>query len=141
LRTLDNLDSYALELALLGLKYEAISKWQEVVDLYQTKGSVENGDNENGEDEEEDEEDEEDTRAVYIYCSMASIAEFQDDAESAEILYAKLITVSEAMYGPDHVHILDYRLVHAEQVLRQGNYARAMQLTRAIMGSWRSKTD
>ena len=58
--------------------------------------------------------DDENTRAVYLYQSMASIAEFQDDAATAEILYSKPIAVSEAMYGPDHVHILDCPLMHAE---------------------------
>lgn len=62
----------------------------------------------------------ENIKTIYEYRSMAEIAEFQGDAAIAEIFYAKLIMLGETIYHPEHIHVFDYRLSHAEQILLQG---------------------
>lgn len=116
-RTLDNMHDYALELALIGHEDDGIKLWQEIVDSCSAVDASEN------------------TKTVYTYRSMAGIAEFQGDAAMAEILYAKLITLSEAMYYSEHIHVYDYRLSHAEQIMRQGRLEEAIQLSEAILAS------
>ena len=65
---------------------------------------------------------------------MAGIAEFEGDAAVAEDFYAKLMTLCENIYHSEHVHVLDYRLSHAEQIMRQGRLDEAISLSEAIMG-------
>lgn len=116
-RTLDNMHDYALELAMLGYEEHGIAIWQEILERCPASDASE------------------DTKTVFTYRSMASIAEFQGDAAVAEIFYAKLITLCEAMYNSDHIHVFDYRLSHAEQMMRQGKLKEAAQLSRAILAS------
>jgi tetratricopeptide (TPR) repeat protein len=122
-RTLDNMHDYALELALLGHSDEAVAKWQEIVALCPASDLSEN------------------TKTVCTYRSLASIAEFQGDASFAEVLYQKLITLCTAIYNPQHRHVFDYRLSHAEQVLRQGRLDEAMVLSRDILSSCENKSE
>ncbi|KAK4991151.1 hypothetical protein LTR66_006622 [Elasticomyces elasticus] len=122
-RTLDNMHDYALELAMLGHKEEGIAMWQEILELCPASDASEN------------------TKTVYTYRSMAGIAEFQGDAAIAEIFYAKLITLCEAMYNSEHIHLLDYRLSHAEQIMRQGRLNEATQLSKAILASCTNKSE
>lgn len=114
-RTLDNMHDYALELAMLGHEEDGIAMWQEVMERCPASIGSEN------------------TRTVYIYRSMAGIAEFQGDAAMAKIFYTKLITLCEAMYHLEHIHVFDYRLSHVEQVMRQGRLEEATRLSKAIM--------
>ena len=116
-RTLDNMHDYALELAMLGHENEGIAMWEEIVERCPSSDASEN------------------TKTVYTYRSMAGIAEFQDDAAVAEILYAKLIALCEAMYYSEHIHVFDYRLSHAEQIMRQGRLDEATQLSEVILAS------
>ena len=122
-RALDNLDDHALAFALFGRVEEAIAKWQEIVELSQACDTDEN------------------TKAVYLYRSMASVAEFQGDESTAELLFAKLVGICSAIYSEDHVHVFDYRLMHAEQILRQGRPAEAMRVTEVIMEAFKNKSD
>ncbi|KAL8724301.1 MAG: hypothetical protein Q9181_006890 [Wetmoreana brouardii] len=116
-RTLDNMQDYALELAMLGHEEDGIASWQEILERCPASDASEN------------------TKTVYTYRSMASIAEFQGDAAMAEIFYAKLITLCEAMYNSEHIHVFDYRLSHVEQIMRQGRLKEAAQLSGAILAS------
>ncbi|KAL8828243.1 MAG: hypothetical protein Q9170_006687 [Blastenia crenularia] len=116
-RTLDNMHDYALELALLGHEDEGIAKWQEIIERCPTSDAAEA------------------TKTVYTYRSRAGIVEFQGDAAMAEILYAKLISLCEKMYNPEHIHVFDYRLSHAEQIMRQGRLDEAIRLSKAILAS------
>ncbi|KAL8711892.1 MAG: hypothetical protein Q9220_003836 [cf. Caloplaca sp. 1 TL-2023] len=99
-RTLDNMHDYALELALLGHEDEGIAKWQEIIERCPSSDASP------------------DTKTIYTYRSRAGIVEFQGDAAMAEILYSKLITLCERIYNPEHIHVFDYRLSHAEQIMR-----------------------
>ena len=114
-RTLDNLHDYALELAMLGHEEDGIAMWQEILERCPISDASEN------------------TKTVYTYRSMAGIVEFQHDAAMAEIFYAKLITLCEAMYNSEHIHVFDYRLSHAEQIMRQGRLEEATRLSEAIL--------
>ena len=114
-RTLDNMHDYALELAMLGHEEEGVAKWQEILERCPASDASES------------------TKTVFTYRSMAGIAEFQCDAAMAEIFYAKLITLCEAMYYPEHIHVLEYRLTHAEQIMRQGRLEEATRLSEAIL--------
>lgn len=116
-RTLDNMHDYALELAMLGHEEESIAMWQEIEERCPVSDASEN------------------TKTVYTYRSLAGIAEFQHDAAMAEIFYAKLITLCEAIYYSEHIHVFDYRLSHAEQIMRQGRLEEATQLSEAILMS------
>ncbi|KAL8787702.1 MAG: hypothetical protein Q9195_007658 [Heterodermia aff. obscurata] len=114
-RTLDNQHDYALELAIFGYEEEAIVIWQDILERCPTSDAAEN------------------TKAVYTYRSLAGIAEFQRDSAVAEIFYAKLISLCEVLYHSEHVHVIDYRLSHAEQVMRQGKHDEAIRLSEAIL--------
>ena len=116
-RTLDNMHDYALELAMLGHEEGGIAMWQEIMERCPLSDASEN------------------TKTVYTYRSMAGIAEFQHDAAMAEIFYAKLITLCEAMYYSEHIHVFDYRLSHAEQIMRQSRLEEATRLSEAILVS------
>ncbi|KAI4255045.1 MAG: hypothetical protein L6R42_006933, partial [Xanthoria sp. 1 TBL-2021] len=116
-RTLDNMHDYALELALLGHEKEGISMWQEIMERCPASDASDN------------------TKTVFTYRSMAGIAEFQGDATMAEIFYANLVRISETMYYSEHIHVLDYRLSHAEQIMRQGRLEEATRLSKAILAS------
>ena len=116
-RTLDNMHDYALELAMFGHEKDGIAMWQEIVERCSASDASEH------------------TKTVYTYRSMAGIAEFQGDAAMAEIFYAKLITLGEEIYFSEHVHVFDYRLSHAEQIMRQGRLEEATQLSEAILVS------
>ncbi|KAF4627747.1 hypothetical protein G7Y89_g10407 [Cudoniella acicularis] len=122
MRTLDNMEDYAVELAMFGRKEEAIAYWQKIIDLCPGSDASEN------------------TKNIYTYRSMASIAEFQGDASMAEIFYTKLITLGEAIYNPEHVHVLEYRICHAEQVMRQGRLKEAIQLGQAILATCKNSS-
>ena len=122
-RTLDNMHDYALELAMLGHEEDGIAMWQEIVERCPLSDASEN------------------TKTVYTYRSMAGIAEFQHDAAMAEVFYAKLITLCEAMYYSEHIHVFDYRLSHAEQILRQGRLEEATRLSDAILVSCESTSE
>ena len=113
-RTLDNMHDYALELALLGHEEEGIAMWQEIMERCPASDASEN------------------TKTVFTYRSMAGIAEFQDDAAMAEVFYADLAKISETLYYSEHVHVLDYRLSHAEQIMRQGRLDEATRLSESI---------
>jgi hypothetical protein len=71
---------------------------------------------------------------------MASIAEFQGDAPTAETLYAKLIALGEEIYNPEHVHVLLYRLCHSEQIMRQGRLEEAIELGQRILTTCKSSS-
>lgn len=114
-RTLDNMHDYALELAMLGHEEDGIAMWQEILERCPASDASET------------------TQTVYAYRSMAGIAEFRGDAAMAEIFYAKLITICEAIYYSEHIHVFDYRLSHAEQIMRQGRFEEAIQLSEAIL--------
>ena len=114
-RTLDNQHDYALELAIFGHEEDAISIWQDILERCPASDAAEN------------------TKTVYTYRSLAGIAEFQCDSAMAEIFYAKLINLCEVLYHSEHVHVIDYRLSHAEQVMRQGRYDEAIRLSEAIL--------
>ena len=114
-RTLDNMHDYALELAMLGHEKDGIAAWQEIVQRCPASDASEN------------------TKTIYIYRSMAGIAEFQSDAAMAEIFYAKLIVLCEAIYHSEHIHVFDYRLSHAEQIMLQGKPEEAKALSEAIL--------
>ncbi len=116
-RTLDNMHDYALELAMLGHEEDGIAMWQEIMERCPASDASEN------------------TKSVYTYRSMAGIAEFQGDATMAEIFYTKLVTLCEAMYHSEHIHVFDYRLSRAEQIMRQGRLEEATRLSEAIMAS------
>lgn len=115
IRTLDNMHDYALELAMLGHEEDGIASWQEIMQRCPTSDASET------------------TKTIFTYRSMAGIAEFQGDASMAEVLYAKLITICGAIYYSDHVHVFDYRLSHAEQIMRQGRLEEATNLSEAIL--------
>ena len=123
MRTLDNMHDYALELAMLGHEEEGIAKWQEIVERCPASDASEI------------------TKTIYTYRSMAGIAEFQGDAAMAEIFYAKLITLCEAMYHSEHVHVFDYRLSHAEQIMRQGRLEEAIRLSEAILTNCKNTSE
>lgn len=89
-RMLDNMHDYALELAMLGREDEGIAMWQQIVERCPASNAIEN------------------TKTIYTYRSMAANAEFQGDAAMAEIFYAKLISLSEAIYYSEHIHVYDY---------------------------------
>ncbi|KAL8674025.1 MAG: hypothetical protein Q9168_001557 [Polycauliona sp. 1 TL-2023] len=116
-RTLDNMHDYALELALLGHEEEGIAMWREIMERCPASDASNN------------------TKTVFTYRSMAGIAEFQDDPGMAEVFYANLVRISETMYYSEHIHVLDYRLSHAEQIMRQGRMEEAIQLSKAILAS------
>ena len=116
-RTLDNLHDYALELAMLGHEEDGIARWQEIIERSPVSDASEN------------------TKRVYTYRSMAGVAEFQGDAAMAEIFYAKLISIAEAMYYSEHIHVFDYRLSHVEQIMRQGRLEEASRLSELILAS------
>lgn len=122
-RTLDNMHDYALELAMLGHEKDGIATWQEIVKRCPISDASEN------------------TKTVYEYRSMAGIAEFQGDAAIAEIFYAKLIMLGEAIYHPEHIHVFDYRLSHAEQILLQGRLEQATSLSEAILASCKNNSE
>ena len=114
-RTLDNMHDYALELAMLGHEEDGIAKWQEILERCPASDASEK------------------TKTVFTYRSMAGIAEFQRDAAMAEIFYAKLITLCEAMYYAEHIHVLEYCLSHAELIMRQNRLEEATSLSEAIL--------
>ena len=116
-RTLDNMHDYALELALLGHERAGIAKWQDIVKRTPSSDASEN------------------TKTVYTYRSLAGIAEFQGEAAMAEFFYAQLIVLCEALYNSEHIHVYDYRLSHAEQIMRQGKLEEARNLSEAILES------
>lgn len=116
-RTLDNQHDYPLELAMFDHHEDAISIWQEILERCPTSDASEN------------------TKKVYNYRSMAGIAEFQRDSAMAEVFYARLITLCGAIYHEEHVHVFDYRLSHAEQIMRQGRLEEATRLSEAILAS------
>ena len=122
-RTLDNMHDYALELAMLGHEKEGIATWQEILERCPASNASES------------------TKTVYKYRSLAGIAEFQSDAAMAEIFYAKLIMLCEAMYHPEHIHVFDYRLSHAEQIMLQGKLEDATRLSEAILASCRNTSE
>lgn len=122
-RTLENIHHYALELAMLGHEEEGIAKWQEIMERCPTSDASES------------------TKTIYIYRSMAGIAEFQGDAAMAEILYTKLITLCEAIYHSEHVHVFNYRLSHAEQIMPQGRLEEAIQLSEAILANCKNTSE
>lgn len=121
-RTLDNMEDYAIQLAMFGHEEEAIVYWQNIIDLCPASDASEN------------------TKTIYIFRSMASIAEFQGDQPTAEILYDKLIKLGEEIYNPEHVHVLLYRLCHAEQIMRQGRLEEAIQLGQRILATSKSSS-
>lgn len=121
-RTLDNMEDYAVQLAMFGHESEAIVHWQSIIDLSPVSDASEN------------------TKTIYIFRSMASIAEFQGDEPTAEILYAKLIKLGEEIYNPEHVHVLLYRLCHAEQIMRQGRFEEAIELGQRILDTCKSSS-
>ena len=114
-RTLDNMHDYALELAMLGHEDEGIVRWQEIIERCPACDTSQS------------------TKSIFTFRSMAAIAEFQRDAAMAEIFYAKLIALGMGIYHPEHVHLFDYRLSHAEQIMRQGKLEEATQLSKAIL--------
>ena len=114
-RTLDNLQDYALELAMLGREEEGVAAWQEIIDRCPATDASEN------------------TKTIYTYRSMAGIAEFQGDAALAEIFYKKLIILCLELYHPEHMHVYDYRLSHVEQIMLQANFEEAMRLSETIL--------
>ena len=116
-RTLDNMHDYALELAMFGYEEQGIAMWQEIVERCPASDASK------------------DTKTVYTFRSLAGIAEFKGDASTAEIFYAKLIALCEAIYNPEHIHVFDYRLSHAEQIMRQGRPDEASRLSEAILVS------
>ena len=122
-RTLDNWHDYSLELAMFGHAEEAISNWQEIIRLCPQSNASQ------------------DTKSIYTWRSMASIAEFQQDAPTAEILYAKLVKLGSSIYGPEHVHVLDYRLSHAEQILRQKRPKEALEVCKSTLKSCVNKSE
>jgi tetratricopeptide (TPR) repeat protein len=121
-RTLDNMEDYAVELAMFGHDEEAIAYWQKIIELCPASDASEN------------------TKVIFNYRSMASISEFQGDASMAEILYAKLISLGEEVYNPEHIHVLEYRICHAEQVMRQRRLKEAIQLGRAILATCKNSS-
>ncbi|KAL9009929.1 MAG: hypothetical protein Q9173_005083 [Seirophora scorigena] len=127
-RTLDNMYNYALELAMFGHEDEGIAKWQEMIERCPARDASEN------------------TKIVFTYRSRAGIVEFQGDAAIAEVLYANLIAPCQKLYAPEHVHVFEYRLSHAEQIMRQGRLDEATRLSEAILAScetiseWRIRT-
>ena len=122
-RMLDNMHDYALELAMLGHEKDGIATWQEIVERCPATNASEN------------------TKAVYSYRSMAGIAEFQSDAAMAEVFYAKLIVLCEALYHSEHIHVFDYRLSHAEQIMLQGKLEEATRLSEAILASCKNTSE
>ena len=122
-RTLDNMHDYALELAMFKHEEEAIAKWQDILDLCPSSDASDN------------------TKTVYTYRSLASIAEFQGDAQLAEMLYSKLIDLCSTLYNPEHCHVFDYRLSHAEQILRQDRLEETMELTKVILETCKNKSE
>ena len=114
-RTLDNQHDYALELAIFGHEEDAIATWQDILERCPASDATEN------------------TKTVYTYRSLAGIAEFQRDSAMAEIFYAKLISLCEVLYHAEHVHVIDYRLSQAEQVMRQGRHDEAIRLSEGIL--------
>lgn len=122
-RTLDNMHDYALELAMLGREEEAITAWQDIIARCPTTDASEN------------------TKAVYSYRSMAGIAEFQDDAAMAQIFYTKLISLCRTLYHSEHVHVYDYRLSFAEQIMLQGKLEEAIQLSEVMSVDCNNKSE
>ena len=116
-RTLDNLHDFALELALLGHEEDGIIKWQEIIECSPTSNASEN------------------TKLIFTYRSLAGIAQFEGNALTAELYYAKLIRLCEEIYHPGHIHLFDYRLSHSEQIMRQGGLDEAIRLSEGILGS------
>ncbi|KAL8730232.1 MAG: hypothetical protein Q9166_004209 [cf. Caloplaca sp. 2 TL-2023] len=122
-RTLDNMHDYALELAMLGHEEEGIAMWQEILERCPASDASET------------------TKTIFTWRSMAGIAEFQDDAAMAEMFYANLITISNTLYYSEHVHVLDYRLSHAEQVMRQGQLEEATRLSETMLATCDSHSE
>ncbi|KAL8972885.1 MAG: hypothetical protein Q9197_002581 [Variospora fuerteventurae] len=122
-RTLDNMHDYALELAMFGHEDEGIAYWQEIIERCPDSDASEN------------------TKIVFTYRSRAGIVEFQGDAAMAEVLYANLVALCQRLYAPEHVHVFDYRLSHAEQVMRQGRLGEATRLSEAILASCESTSE
>ena len=122
-RTLDNWHDYSLQLAMFGYREEAIANWRDIIRLCPQSDASQN------------------TKSIYTWRSLASIAEFQDDSSTAEILYAKLVELGSSIYGPEHVHVLDYRLSNAEQILRQNKPQRALEACRLALKSCVNKSE
>lgn len=123
-RTLDNMHDYALELAMLGHKEEGIAKWQEIIERYPASNASEQ------------------TKDVYHFRSLAGISEFQGNAAMAEIFYAKLMAIGEETYHSEHIHLFDYRLSHAEQIMRQGSrLEEAKGLSEAILADCKDSSE
>ena len=126
-RTLDNMHDYALELAMLGHENEGIATWHEILERCPASDASEN------------------TKTVFKYRSMAGIAEYESDAAMAEIFYAKLIDFCKSIYHSEHIHVFDYRLSHAEQIMLQGKLKEATRLSESILADcnntseWRIK--
>lgn len=59
----------------------------------------------------------------------------------AEMFYAKLITLCQEMYYSEHIHVFDYRLSHAEQIMRQGRLDEATRLSEAILVTCESSSE
>ena len=114
-RTLDNMHDFALELALLGHEDDGIAKWHEIIERSPSSNASEN------------------TKTIYTHRSLAGIAEFEGNAVTAELYYARLITLCDTIYHSGHVHVFDYRLSHAEQIMRQGRLKEATQLSEGIL--------
>lgn len=123
-RALDNLHDLALELALFGDEAGGIAKWNEILKHCSTShdSSME-------------------TRKVFELRSLASIAEFSDDPGMAEVLYVELISLCGSIYNEHHVHVYDYQLCHAEQVLRQGRVEEAAEAANDILARCQHKVE
>ena len=122
-RTLDNQHDYALELAMFGYHEKAIANWQEILDLCPKSNASA------------------DTKSIYMYRSMASMAEFRGDASTAEILYAKLVNLGSSIYGEQHVHVFDYKLSHAEQLLRLNRPKEAFESCQSTLRTCVNKSE
>ena len=122
-RTLDNQHDYALELAMFGHYDKAIANWQEILDLCPKSNASA------------------DTKSIYMYRSMASMAEFRGDASTAEILYAKLVNLGSSIYGEQHVHVFDYKLSHAEQLLRLNRLKEAFESCQSTLRTCVNKSE
>ncbi|MCJ1311572.1 hypothetical protein MMC25_005245 [Agyrium rufum] len=116
-RVLDNMHDHALKLAMCGRVQAGIKMWQDILTLCDASNAST------------------DTRLIFSFRSLAGIAEFQGDSQMAEIFYQKLIILCERILSPDHVHVFDYRLSLAEQVMRDGRLDEAEKITQSILTS------
>ena len=122
-RVLDHMHDHALKLAMFGDEEAGIKMWNEILTLCDGSSASEN------------------TKLVFTYRSLAGIAEFQENSDMAEIFYRKLVTHCAEVLGPDHVHIFDYRLSLAEQVMRQERLDEAREMCQSILASSENKSE